>query len=195
VPLDSLPRIIVRNSRLRRCKAKTMIQQIRLRMIGLANSDTARATAREAFDRLMGRSPLLGWMRQNHALITDRMNTVRPSWDDIARTLAGLGVRDANGEPPKTETVRRAYHRVASALNAKGQRRRRSKTQMAAAKAAVLSGPAVAAPAPPPLAFSSSPPSAPGTSPLPPPARHAFDPTEGAFDPRPPPKFKPASLK
>jgi hypothetical protein len=63
-------------------------------------------------------------MRQHHALITELMNTVRPSWDDIARSLAKLGVRDANGQPPKTETVRRAYRRVTGVLDAKGQRRR-----------------------------------------------------------------------
>lgn len=131
-------------------------------------ASTALTSAQEAFGKLLGRSPLLGWMRQHHALITERMNTVRPSWDDIARTLAELGVRDANGQPPKTEAVRRAYHRVAGALNAKGQRRRRSKAQIAAAKAAA--------------------------SPLVPIAP-AFDPTEGAFDVKPPPRFKPASLK
>ena len=58
-------------------------------MTRLADPDPSSATetAREAFGQLIGRSPLLGWMRQNHALITERMNTVRPSWDDIARTL------------------------------------------------------------------------------------------------------------
>jgi hypothetical protein len=155
------------------------------------DASTALTSAQEAFGKLLGRSPLLGWMRQHHALITERMNTVRPSWDDVARTLAELGVRDANGQPPKTEAVRRAYHRVAGALNAKGQRRRRSKAQIAAAKA-VTSAERVPAPA------TATPPGAPpvvaAASPLPPIAP-AFDPTEGAFDPRPQPRFKPASLK
>jgi hypothetical protein len=143
------------------------------------------AAAREAFAQLAGRSPLLGWMRQHHALITERMNTVRPSWHDIARTLAELGIRDANGEPPKVEAVRRAYHRVAGALGAKGLRRRRSRSQMAAARAAISPASAVA-PAqsdPAPMAVASA-----STRPF-------FDPTEGAFDPKPPPRFKPASLK
>jgi hypothetical protein len=75
------------------------------------DSSPATAAARDAFLQLSGRSPLLGWMRQNHALITERMNTVRPSWDDIAGVLAGLGIRGATGAAPKTEAVRRAYHR------------------------------------------------------------------------------------
>jgi hypothetical protein len=154
-------------------------------------------TAQEAFSQLSGRSPLLGWMRQHHALITERMNTVRPSWDDIARTLAKLGVLDANGQPPKTEAVRRAYHRVTGALDAKGQRRRRSKAQIAAAKAAATRAP-VAAPSAAathqPAAAPSGAPPAPAAPPHPP-ARPAFDPTEGAFDPKPSPRFKPASLK
>jgi hypothetical protein len=165
-------------------------------MTGLADPSTppATTTAQEAFSQLSGRSPLLGWMRQHHALITERMNTVRPSWDSIARTLAGLGVRDAKGEPPKTEAVRRAYHRVTGALNAKGQRRRRSKAQIAAAKAGATRAPAtasMAAPTPPPPV---APPAA-VAAPPPPPARPAFNPAEGAFDPKPPPRFKPASLK
>ena len=147
-------------------------------------------------------------MRQNHALITERMNTVRPSWDDVARTLAGLGVRDANGAPPKVDAVRRAYHRVTGALNAKGHRRRRTAAQIAAAGAATSLVPPVAGPEPSPAAAAPSPvlpahtptpaPSgvlpAPATVP-PPPARPAFDPTEGAFDPKPPTRFKPASLR
>jgi hypothetical protein len=149
------------------------------------DSPPATAAAREAFHRLSGRSPLLGWMRQNHALITDRMNTVRPSWDDIADVLARLGVRDANGAAPKTEAVRRAYHRVTGALNAKGLRRRRSKAQIAADRAEASPAPAL----PPPHAAAAEPPA--------PSIRPAFDPTEGAFDPQPPSrfKFKPASLK
>ena len=170
------------------------------RMTGLANPATppATTTAQEAFSQLTGRSPLLGWMRQHHALITERMNTVRPSWDDIARTLAGLGIRDANGNPPKTEAVRRAYHRVTGALNAKGQRRRRSPAQIAAAKAATSYASAAvptAAPAPSLPAVASEAPPAPAAATPPPPARPTFDPTEGAFDPKPPPRFKPASLK
>ena len=159
-------------------------------MTGLANPATppTTITAQEAFSQLTGRSPLLGWMRQHHALITERMNTVRPSWDDIARTLAGLGIRDANGNPPKTKAVRRAYHRVTSALNAKGQRRRRSPAQIAAAKAATAHA-STAAPTAAPV------PSPPAAAPPSPPARPAFDPTEGAFDPKPPSRFKPASLK
>jgi hypothetical protein len=149
------------------------------------DSSPATAAAREAFHRLSGRSPLLGWMRQNHALITDRMNTVQPSWDDIADVLARLGVRDANGAAPKTEAVRRAYHRVTGALNAKGLRRRRSKAQIAAARSGASPVPV----APPPLAAAAEPPVSP--------ARPAFDPTEGAFDAKPPSRFtfKPASLK
>jgi hypothetical protein len=137
-------------------------------------------------------------MRQHHALITERMNTVRPRWDDIARTLAGLGVRDANGNPPKTEAVRRAYHRVTGALNAKGQRRRRSPAQIAAAKAATnraSTAAPTATPVPSPSAAASKAPRAPAAAPPSPPGRPAFDPTEGAFDPKPPPRFKPASLK
>jgi hypothetical protein len=137
-------------------------------------------------------------MRQHHALITERMNTVRPSWDDIARTLAKLGIRDANGQPPKTEAVRRAYHRVTGALDAKGQRRRRSKAQIAAAKAAAIGAPVAAPPivaTPQPAAAPIGAPPAPAAAPPPPPARPAFDPTEGAFDPKPSPRFKPASLK
>jgi hypothetical protein len=155
-------------------------------------------TAQEAFAQLSGRSPLLGWMRQHHALITERMNTVRPSWDDIARTLAKLGIRDANGQPPKTEAVRRAYHRVAGALDAKGQRRRRSKAQIAAAKAATSPASAAApavVPTPEPAAAPSEAPPVPAAAAPHPPARPAFDPTEGAFDPKPRPRFKPASLK
>lgn len=170
-------------------------EQLQLRMIGLADPSTPPATkmAQEAFGQLSGRSPLLGWMRQHHALITERMNTVRPSWDSIARTLAELGIRDANGEPPKTEAVRRAYHRVTGALNAKGQRRRRSKAEMAVAKAGASRTPAtapIAAPTPPPPVAPPALAAAPS-----PPVRPAFDPTEGAFDPKPPPRFKPASLK
>lgn len=153
------------------------------------DSPPATAAAREAFHRLSGRSPLLGWMRQNHALITERLNTVRPSWDDIADVLTRLGIRDANGAAPKTEAVRRAYHRVTGALNAKGLRRRRSKAQIAADRAE-----ASPAPAGPPA---SGPPPAPGAGRTGPSARPAFDPTEGAFDPQPPSRFtfKPASLK
>jgi hypothetical protein len=149
------------------------------------DSSPATAAAREAFLQLSGRSPLLGWMRQNHALITDRMNTVRPSWDDIADVLARLGVRDANGAAPKTEAVRRAYHRVTGALNAKGLRRRRSKAQIAAARSGASPVPV----APPPLAAAAEPPVSP--------TRPAFDPTEGAFDAKPSSRFtfKPASLK
>ena len=172
--------------------------QPRMPRLADPNPSSATETVREAFGQLIGRSPLLGWMRQNHALITERMNTVRPSWDDIARTLAGLGVRDANGGLPKTEAVRRAYHRVTGALNAKGQRRRRTKAQMAAAKAELspASGTAPpAAPMPPPAIAASGAPFAPAAAPASRPARPAFDPTEGAFDPKPPPRFKPASLK
>ncbi|MBI0539080.1 hypothetical protein D9599_26400 [Roseomonas sp. KE2513] len=165
-------------------------------MTGLAEPSTppATTTAQEAFSQLSGRSPLLGWMRQHHALITERMNTVRPSWDSIARTLAGLGIRDANGEPPKTEAVRRAYHRVTGALNAKGLRRRRSKAEIAVAKAGTARSPATAstaAPTPPPPVA----PPATAVAPPHPSARPTFDPTEGAFDLKPPPRFKPASLK
>lgn len=162
-------------------------------MTGLADPATPppTTTAQEAFGQLSGRSPLLGWMRQNHALITERMDTVRPSWDDIARTLASLGVRDANGEPPKTEAVRRAYHRVTGALNAKGRRRRRSKAQIAAAKAGTTRAAVAASTAAPPPA---APPTPAAAQPSPP-VRPAFDPTEGAFDPKPSPRFKPASLK
>jgi hypothetical protein len=179
-------------------------------MAGLPDPEPspAAAAAREALAQLTGRSPLLGWMRQHHALITERMNTVRPSWDDIARTLAKLGVRDARGAPPKVEAVRRAYHRVAGALDAKGLRRRRSKAQMAAARAAAAPSPApVAAALPSGLAADPRPVpalprpvvpptarSAPAAAPSPP-AQPVFDPTEGAFDPKPPPRFKPASLK
>jgi hypothetical protein len=169
-------------------------------MAGLPDPEHSPATAaaREALAQLTGRSPLLGWMRQHHTLITERMNTVRPSWDDIARTLAKLGIRDANGQPPKTEAVRRAYHRVTGALDAKGQRRRRSKAQIAAALAAATRAP-VAAPSvaatPQPAAAPIGAPPAPAAAPPPPPARPAFDPTEGAFDPKPRPRFKPASLK
>jgi len=157
------------------------------------DASTALTAAQEAFGRLLGRSPLLGWMRQHHALITERMNTVRPSWDDVARTLAELGVRDANGQPPKTEAVRRAYHRVAGALNAKGQRRRRSKAQIAAAKAGGVRSPITTSTATLTPSPAASP--APEAALPPPPARPAFDPTEGAFDPKPSPRFKPASLK
>jgi hypothetical protein len=162
-------------------------------MAGLADPEHAPATtaARAAFAQLTGRSPLLGWMRLHHALITEQMNTVRPSWHDIARTIAELGVRDAHGQPPKVEAVRRAYHRVAGALNAKGLRRRRSKAQIAAARAAAALAPAVALPNPAAIRH----PSAVPAQALVPPAPPAFDPTEGAFDPKPTPRFKPASLK
>jgi hypothetical protein len=181
-------------------------------MAGLPDPEHSPATAaaREALAQLTGRSPLLGWMRQHHALITERMNTVRPSWQDVARILAELGVRDVHGAPPKVEAVRRAYHRVAGALDAKGLRRRRSKAQMAAAKAAAAPLPASVAatsePSPAPMAHPLPAPalplpvmpfaarSAPAAAPSPP-ARPVFDPTEGAFDPKPPPRFKPASLK
>jgi hypothetical protein len=155
------------------------------------DASTASTSAQEAFGKLLGRSPLLGWMRQHHTLITERMNTVRPRWDDIARTLAGLGVRDANGQPPKTEAVRRAYHRVAGALNAKGQRRRRSKAQIAAAKAVTS---AERVPAPTAAALPGAPPAPAAACPVAP-INPAFDPTEGAFEAKPPPRFKPASLK
>jgi hypothetical protein len=144
-----------------------------------------------AFAQLTGRSPLLGWMRQHHALITERMNTVRPSWHDITRTITALGVRDAHGQPPKVEAVRRAYHRVAGALDAKGLRRRRSAAQIAAARAAAASAPAAALPE---RAVVRHPPATPDQASVPP-APPVFDPTEGAFDPKPPPRFKPASLK
>jgi hypothetical protein len=159
-------------------------------MTGLADPTTPSTAeaAREAFSQLSGRSPLLGWMRQHHALITERMNTVRPSWDDIARTLAKLGILDANGQPPKTEAVRRAYHRITGPLNAKGNRRRRSSAQVAAAKGGAIQKAAKAEAAP-----LSSPQVLPAPAAVP--APPAFDPTEGAFDPKPPARFKPASLK
>jgi hypothetical protein len=118
------------------------------------------------------------------------MNTVRPSWHDITRTITALGVRDAHGQPPKVEAVRRAYHRVAGALDAKGLRRRRSTAQITAARAAAASGPAATLPKPAVV----RPPTTPDQAPVPP-APPVFDPTEGAFDPKPPPRFKPASLK
>lgn len=152
------------------------------------HSPTA-AAARAALAELPGRSPLLAWMRENHALITERLDEVRPRWNDIARAIGSLGVRDANGEPPKVEAVRRAYHRVAGALDAKGRRRRRPKGVSAPG-----TGPSTAFPAPSPAPAPAGPPRNGAFVPAMPSAP-AFDPTEGAFDPRPTTRFKPASLK
>jgi cytochrome c551/c552 len=148
--------------------------------------------AQIAFAQLAGRSPLLGWMRENHALITERMDTVRPSWDDIARTLAKLGVRDANGQTPKTEAVRRAYHRVTAALNAKGQRRRRNKMQVAAARSATGPVPMPANPEPSPAAPATMPTThtgTPGGFPHPMPAARPPVDLAGGVNPPPKPRF------
>jgi hypothetical protein len=93
----------------------------------MADPDSAAAAdrARDLFSQVPGRSPLRDWMRQNHALITHQLTISRPRWADLARVVVELGIRDAKGEPPKAETVRRAWQRVTDELGAQPPRRRR----------------------------------------------------------------------
>jgi hypothetical protein len=94
-------------------------------------TDEAPELALAAIARLPGRSPLIGWMHKHHRELTELLNTVRPKWEDIARTLGESGIKDARGEAPSVHAVRRAYHRVVGALDAKGRRGKRSPQDIA----------------------------------------------------------------
>ena len=153
----------------------------------MVDPDNAAAAdrARDLFSQVPGRSPLLDWMRQNHALITHQLTISRPRWADLARVVVELGIRDAKGEPPKAETVRRAWQRVTDELGAKPPRRRRRRLMPPSKPAA--DEPIVTAPPPAPTAEPS-----PGVSPAPSEAptssRPPTDLAEGATTP-PRPRF------
>jgi hypothetical protein len=164
--------------------------------------------AKALFGHIEGRSPLLDWMRENHALVTHQLTISRPRWEAIAGVIAAQGVRDANGKPPRGETVRRAWQRVTASGSSGGKQVRSSRsapalaapsstTSLASHKALPPIPPATVETVsvhPPPAAAtlfpnqhgSSGPANVP--APLPPPP--AFDPSEGAFDPKPPPAFR-----
>lgn len=118
------------------------------------DNDAAADRAKDLFSQVPGRSPLLDWMRQNHALITHQLTISRPRWADLARVVVELGIRDAKGEPPKAETVRRAWQRVTDELGAKPPRRRRRRLGPSATPAA--GEPRGTAPPSPPAAEPSS---------------------------------------
>lgn len=131
--------------------------------------ETEEARIREALEGMEGRSPLYDWLRKNRGLLEARFAVSRPRWGAVAKVLSDLGVRDGAGQAPAASTVRQAWYRV---------RTRPPK------EVPEPSLPAAVAPV------------RPFPSPASPPPRSApFDPTEGAFDPKPPPRFKPASLK
>lgn len=127
------------------------------------------ARVRAALDAMEGRSPLYDWLRQHRVLLEARFAVSRPRWAAVAKVLSDLGVRDAAGRSPTAGTARQAWYRVRS-------------------------GPVTGTrPAPVPVLTSRTKP-APDAVPQSPAPAH-FDPMEGAFDPKPPPRFKPASLK
>ena len=76
-------------------------------------------TDKEAVDRVIAggvsspvRSPVYGWLKQNHARLAAQFSGVRVQWGEVAARLAELGVVDVNGNPPKAATVRRTWWRV-----------------------------------------------------------------------------------
>jgi hypothetical protein len=153
----------------------------------MADPDNAAAAdrARDLFSQVPGRSPLLDWMRQNHALITHQLTISRPRWADLARVVVELGIRDAKGEPPKAETVRRAWQRVTDELGAKPPRRRRRRLGPSARPAAGEPGATAPSSAP-----GAEPSSAGGAAPTEPPAssQPPADLAEGTTTP-PRPRF------
>ncbi|WP_198368085.1 hypothetical protein [Roseomonas sp. KE0001] len=165
------------------------------------NAVTVADRARKFFADLPGRSPLLDWMRQNHAVITHQLQTSRPRWAGIAQALAQQGVRDAKGQPPKGETVRRAWQRVTAHQTAAGREQRPVRAEATTVPQTAQASPAVTSEP----TYQPTVPTAPGSSgasspvqqdvPVRP-ATSVFDPMEGAFEPaRPPRRFRPVSLR
>ena len=141
-----------------------------------------------AFDSARSRSPLQDWMRKHQVMLARRLKERRLLWSEIARVLAEQGVRDAKGNPPTAAAARQAWMRL--------NKGRPSRSKRPVQKPAIEPTGQPAAPAAPvpASAAAGSLPQAPA-APAPAPVRKPFDPTEGAFDPKPQPRFKPASLK
>ncbi len=81
--------------------------------------DQPAPTDKEAVDRVIAegvsapaRSQVYLWMKRNHARLAAQFEGVRVQWAGVAETLASLGIRDVNGNPPKAASVRRTWWRV-----------------------------------------------------------------------------------
>jgi len=81
--------------------------------------DQPTPTDKEAVDRVIAegmsapaRSQVYLWMKRNHARLAAQFEGVRVQWAGVAETLAELGIRDVNGNPPKAASVRRTWWRV-----------------------------------------------------------------------------------
>ena len=58
------------------------------------------------------RSTLVGWMKRNREAFAARLEGKRVDWVHLADLFTKNGLLDANGNPPKSETVRKAWQRV-----------------------------------------------------------------------------------
>lgn len=121
-------------------------------------------------------SPVYLWLRQNHDGLVAQFGRTRIRWGSVATTLVALGVTDANGGPPQPATIRRTWWRVRRDV---ALAQARSKVEPLKPTVADVVHPIAAAPAS-------------RKTPQPPPA---FDPTEGADDLPPPPRFRTAKLR
>ena len=81
-----------------------------------------------AAQALQGRSRLYHWLRANYAELAAAREQVRSTWADLAAIVVEAGLKDARGQDPSAEAVRKAWQKVARDVKASGRHDGRSRS-------------------------------------------------------------------
>lgn len=58
------------------------------------------------------RSAMYRWLREHHEQVAELLETIEPSWREVAERLGREGVRNTKGALPSADSARRVWHVV-----------------------------------------------------------------------------------